>query len=377
MSLRPSLQTACRALALRSRPLAQRQEPLIWAATKREYSDELRKGERSQIPVLKKTENAAFPQGQEVPESAPGQQQPTNEALEAAAALSELAEAAKGHSAGLQGGLTEAQEQMLYAEGAIPPTQSDGNGQRDLEIIASGGLLAQAGDAAEVAPSRSYKFPLPTLPLPPHSHLKSRYHPVLDQLTNLMMRDGKKAQAQRVSQSQLWKHMTRSCVSRQLRKRILLTLRAPTQNMAMVLNFLRTSPPPIINPKYPLLPGAPPPAHLPLNPVLYLTLAVDSVAPLIKIRRIAGGAGGGRPLELPAPLAVRQRRRAAFQWILDVVNKKPSKGSGRTQFAHRVADELIAVTEGRSSVWEKRLALHKLGTATRANLTAKPVKQNM
>ncbi|EXF75024.1 30S ribosomal protein S7 [Colletotrichum fioriniae PJ7] len=345
MSLRPTLQTACRALALRSRPLAQRQEPLVWAATKRGYSDELRKGERSQIPVLKKTENAAFPQGQEVPESAPGQQQPTNEALEAAAALSELAEAAKGHSAGLQGGLTEAQEQMLYAEGAIPPTQSDGNGQRDLEIIASGGLLAHAGDAAEVAPSRSYKFPLPTLPLPPHSHLKSRYHPVLDQLTNLMMRDGKKAQAQR--------------------------------NMAMVLNFLRTSPPPIINPKYPLLPGAPPPAHLPLNPVLYLTLAVDSVAPLIKIRRIAGGAGGGRPLELPAPLAVRQRRRAAFQWILDVVNKKPSKGSGRTQFAHRVADELIAVTEGRSSVWEKRLALHKLGTATRANLTAKPVKQNM
>lgn len=75
MSLRPTLQTACRALALRSRPLAQRQEPLVWAATKRGYSDELRKGERSQIPVLKKTENAAFPQGQEVPESAPGQQQ--------------------------------------------------------------------------------------------------------------------------------------------------------------------------------------------------------------------------------------------------------------------------------------------------------------
>ncbi|KAJ0297514.1 hypothetical protein COL5a_010303 [Colletotrichum fioriniae] len=376
MSLRPTLQTACRALALRSRPLAQRQEPLVWAATKRGYSDELRKGERSQIPVLKKTENAAFPQGQEVPESAPGQQQPTNEALEAAAALSELAEAAKGHSAGLQGGLTEAQEQMLYAEGAIPPTQSDGNGQRDLEIIASGGLLAHAGDAAEVAPSRSYKFPLPTLPLPPHSHLKSRYHPVLDQLTNLMMRDGKKAQAQRVSQSHSATFDKILCV-KTLGKETMLTSRAPTQNMAMVLNFLRTSPPPIINPKYPLLPGAPPPAHLPLNPVLYLTLAVDSVAPLIKIRRIAGGAGGGRPLELPAPLAVRQRRRAAFQWILDVVNKKPSKGSGRTQFAHRVADELIAVTEGRSSVWEKRLALHKLGTATRANLTAKPVKQNM
>ncbi|GKT94257.1 30S ribosomal protein s7 [Colletotrichum tofieldiae] len=95
-----------------------------------------------------------------------------------------------------------------------------------------------------------------------------------------------------------------------------------------------------------------------------------------RIRRIAGGAGGGRPLELPAPLAVRQRRRAAFQWILDVVNKKPSKGSGRTQFPHRMAEEIIAVVEGRSGVWDKRLALHKLGTATRANLTVKPVKAN-
>ncbi|OHF00234.1 30S ribosomal protein S7 [Colletotrichum orchidophilum] len=345
MSLRPNLRTACRALALRSRPLPPRQEPLVWAATKRGYSDELRKAERSQIPTLKATENAAFPHGQEVPDSAPGQKQPTNEAIEAAAALSELAEAAKGQGSGIEGGLTEAQEQTLYAEGAIPPTQSNGDGLRDLEILASGGIIAQVGDA-EVATSqpRTYKFPLPTLPLPPHSHLKSRYHPVLDQLTNLMMRDGKKAQAQR--------------------------------NMAMVLNFLRTSPPPIVNPRYPLLPGAPPPAHLPLNPVLYLTLAVDSVAPLIKIRRIAGGAGGGRPLELPAPLAVRQRRRAAFQWILDVVNKKSSKGSGRTQFAHRVADELIAVAEGRSSVWEKRLAMHKLGTTTRANLNVRVVKQH-
>ncbi|KAK1970571.1 30S ribosomal protein S7 [Colletotrichum sublineola] len=341
MSLRPSLRTAGRALVLRSRPLATKLEPLAWAATRRGYADE-RKGERSQPAILRPSENAAFSQNQNAPESAPGQQSTTEEA---AAALEELAAAAKNQSAGLEGGLTEAQEQALYNEGAIPPTPSNGDPLRDLEILASGGLVAKA-ETVQVATQEplSHKFPLPKLPLPPHSHLKSRYHPVLDQLTNLMMRDGKKAQAQR--------------------------------NMAMVLNFLRTSPPPIINPRYPLLPGAPPPAHLPLNPVLYLTLAVDSVAPLVKIRRIAGGAGGGRPLELPAPLAVRQRRRAAFQWILDVVNKKPSKGSGRTQFAHRVAEEIVAVVEGRSGVWDKRLALHKLGTATRANLSVRPVKQN-
>ncbi|EFQ33558.1 30S ribosomal protein S7 [Colletotrichum graminicola M1.001] len=366
MSLRPSLRAAGRALALRSRPLATTtiREPLAWAATRRGYADEL-KGERSQPAILKPSENAAFPQNQTAPESAPGQQvwgpqevvterererleltectQSTAE--EAAAALEELAAAAKNQSVGLEGGLTEAQEQALYNEGAIPPTQSNGDPLRDLEILASGGLLANAQEVEVPKPQRlGHKFPLPKLPLPPHSHLKSRYHPLLDQLTNLMMRDGKKAQAQR--------------------------------NMAMMLNFLRTSPPPIINPRYPLLPGAPPPAHLPLNPVLYLTLAVDSVAPLVKIRRIPGGAGGGRPLELPAPLSVRQRRWAAFHWILDAVNKKPSKGSGRTQFAHRLAEEIIAVVEGRSGVWDKRLALHKLGTATRANLNVKPVKAN-
>ncbi|OLN85120.1 37S ribosomal protein S7, mitochondrial [Colletotrichum chlorophyti] len=342
MSLRPSFRAACRALALRSRPLGPRQESLAWAATRRGYAND-----SGNVPPLRKAAGAVPPEGQSTGSQSAtpaGQQSLTRD--EGTDALVELARAARKDSPGAElGGLTEAQEQALYRDGAIPPTPSNGDPLRDLEVLASGGLLANPGDVEVAAPTNpGHKFPMPTLPLPPHSHLKERYHPVLDQLTNLMMRDGKKAQAQR--------------------------------NMAMVLNFLRTSPPPIINPRYPLLPGAPPPAHLPLNPVLYLTLAVDSVAPLVKIRRIAGGAGGGRPLELPAPLAVRQRRRAAFQWILDVVDKKPSKGSGRTQFAHRLAEEIIAVVEGRSGVWDKRLALHKLGTATRANLMVKPVKAN-
>ncbi|KAL0934303.1 mitochondrial 37S ribosomal protein uS7m [Colletotrichum truncatum] len=345
MSLRPSFRNACQALALRSRPLALRQEPFAWTAPRRGYADE-----SSQIPPLRKSKAASEVSKASAAanaQSSAGKQADANEAwskIDAAAAREELASAARGQ-AGLKGGLTEAQEEALFRDGAIPPTPANGDPLRQLEILAQGGIVSDLEGASELdlqpAPV-GHKFPLPNLPLPPQSHLKSRYHPVLDQVTNLMMRDGKKSLAQR--------------------------------NMAMVLNFLRTSPPPIINPRYPLLPGAPPAAHLPLNPVLYLTLAIDSVAPLVKIRRIAGGAGGGRPLELPAPLAVRQRRRAAFQWILDVVEKKPSKGSGRTQFAHRVAEEIIAVVEGRSPVWDKRLALHKLGTATRANLTVKPVK---
>jgi len=141
--------------------------------------------------------------------------------------------------------------------------------------------------------------------------------------------------------------------------------------MAMVMNFLRTAPAPIYSPKFPLLPGTPPASHLPLNPILYITIAVDSVAPLLKVRNIAGAGGGGRALEMPMPLAVRQRRRMAFQWILDVINKKPSKGSGPKQFPHRIAEEIIAVVEGRSSVWEKRRQVHKLGTVARANVSKK------
>jgi small subunit ribosomal protein S7 len=144
--------------------------------------------------------------------------------------------------------------------------------------------------------------------------------------------------------------------------------------MAMILNYLRTSPPPKLDPAKPLLPGAPPAHHLPLDPVLYLGLAIDSVAPLVRMRGFKGLAGGGKSLEVPMPLRARQRRRTAFQWILDVVNKKKSKGSGRNMFPHRVAEEIVAVVEGRSTVWDKRLQVHKAGTSNRANLTHSGIK---
>ena len=138
--------------------------------------------------------------------------------------------------------------------------------------------------------------------------------------------------------------------------------------MSYILNHLRAAPPPTPNPTRPLLPGAPPPSHLPLNPVLYLTLAIDSVAPLLRIRSQKGAAGGGVALQIPAPLGLRQRRRQAVQWILDAANKKKSRGSGRGQFAQRVAEEIISVVEGRSAAWDRRGGVHKLATGARANL---------
>ncbi|PNY27685.1 37S ribosomal protein S7, mitochondrial [Tolypocladium capitatum] len=238
-----------------------------------------------------------------------------------------------------KGGLTAAQEDALYREGTIPPPAE---AEALLSKAQASGLSQPPVAVSNTIENPGHKFGLPRKPYPEGYNLKQRYHPVLEQITRLLMRDGKLSVAQR--------------------------------NMAMVMNFLRTAPAPIYSPKFPLLPGTPPSSHLPLNPILYITIAVDSVAPLLKVRNVPGAGGGGRALELPVPLGVRQRRRVAFQWILDVINKKPSKGSGRKQFPHRIAEEIIAVVEGRSSVWEKRRQVHKLGTAARANVNSKKLR---
>lgn len=111
-----------------------------------------------------------------------------------------------------------------------------------------------------------------------------------------------------------------------------------------------------------MLPG-PPNAQLPLNPLLYLTLIIDSVAPLVKIRQQKGIAGGGAAVQIPVPLALRQRRRTAIRWIIDASDKRRD-----SNFAMRVAQELVSVAEGRSGAWDRREMVHKLGVAGRSNL---------
>ncbi|CAI4219921.1 unnamed protein product [Parascedosporium putredinis] len=108
-----------------------------------------------------------------------------------------------------------------------------------------------------------------------------------------------------------------------------------------------------------------------IKPAATGSQALDEMTAIATGLHLRGLAGGGAALEMPMPLEVRQRRRIAFQWILETVNKKPSMGSGRNQFAHRLASEIIAVVEGRSGVWDKRQQVHKLATAARANLTNK------
>lgn len=131
-----------------------------------------------------------------------------------------------------------------------------------------------------------------------------------------------------------------------------------------------------MSPTYPLVKGPPALARLPLDPVSYVRLAIDSIAPLLQIRSQKGLAGGGAQTQVPIALNERQRRRVAIKWILSTVEKRRSKGSGRTRFAHKVGDELVAIVEGRSTLWERRGQLHKLGTTTRSNVGARKAVYN-
>ena len=54
---------------------------------------------------------------------------------------------------------------------------------------------------------------------------------------------------------------------------------------------------------------------------------------------------------------------------MDAATKRRNRGSGKGMFAQRVAEELVSVVEGKSSVWEKRGGVHKMGMSARANLT--------
>lgn len=60
-----------------------------------------------------------------------------------------------------------------------------------MENIASGG---HGNDMVTIG----HKHGLPTLPIPSTNNMKHRYDPLVTQVTNLLMRDGKKSVAQRV-----------------------------------------------------------------------------------------------------------------------------------------------------------------------------------
>ncbi|KGO54697.1 Sodium/sulfate symporter [Penicillium expansum] len=210
------------------------------------------------------------------------------------------------------------------SEANLIPNVPGLEGASDEAAAALASMIEQVqGQALEENPG--LKFDPPAVPEDMKTlNFRKRYDTMQDQFTKMMMESGKLTKAQK--------------------------------NMALVLDHLRTASPPQINPRRRLL-GAPPASQLPLDPVLYLTLVVDSVAPLFRIRQQKGIAGGGTAVQIPHPLTLRQRRRTAIKWILDASEKRRD-----ALFANRVAAEVVSVAEGRSGVWEKRDQQHKIAS---------------
>ncbi|EGX53560.1 hypothetical protein AOL_s00006g426 [Orbilia oligospora ATCC 24927] len=175
-----------------------------------------------------------------------------------------------------------------------------------------------------------YRPAIPLLPIPALHSIHHRDHPLLRQLTPCFMKHGELATAQATVQK--------------------------------ILQILRTKPAPREG-KYPLVPNAPDLSLLPGDPVAYLQTAIDSIAPLFKLKSTRGS--GGSVNQVPVPLPVKTRRRKALQWMLQAADGKKRMKS----LPERFAEEVESVVLGTSSCWDKRLAVHKLCVTNRANVS--------
>jgi small subunit ribosomal protein S7 len=92
-----------------------------------------------------------------------------------------------------EGGLTEAQEDALYREGVIPPPE-----EAEAALAKSESATGSIFPVSSELQTAGHKFGLPKKPYPEGFNVKKRYHPVLEQITRLLMRHGELSVAQRV-----------------------------------------------------------------------------------------------------------------------------------------------------------------------------------
>jgi small subunit ribosomal protein S7 len=103
----------------------------------------------------------------------------------------------------------EAQEKLpkvmkdkLKANGQAAPKGSRSYSTMTTPTVNSGldmGLVDVQSATPQLPLAPGLKFEMPTLPLPKDGHVKRRYDPVVEQVTNLLMQHGEKSVAQSVS----------------------------------------------------------------------------------------------------------------------------------------------------------------------------------
>ncbi|KAF9142898.1 hypothetical protein BGX30_001890 [Mortierella sp. GBA39] len=163
-------------------------------------------------------------------------------------------------------------------------------------------------DAESAASSTFAEF----TPVSPDQARSLTQNPILSQLVNTIMKDGKKARAQRFVADAL------------------LEIRSRTQSD---------------------------PYHVILD-------ALELTSPILKLTAIKKGS---KVLQVPTPMTERQRRRKAIVWILEASDKR----KGEKLFKDRLASEFLAVVNGNSGALVKKNQLHKMALANRANASLK------
>ncbi|KAF9203102.1 hypothetical protein BGZ49_006776 [Haplosporangium sp. Z 27] len=137
-------------------------------------------------------------------------------------------------------------------------------------------------------------------------------NPILKQLVNTIMKDGKKARAQRFVADAL------------------LEIRARTQS----------------------------------DPYQVVLDGLELASPILRLTAVKKGS---KVLQVPSPMTERQRRRKAIVWILEASDKR----KGEKLFKDRLASEFLAVVNGNSGALSKKNQQHKMALANRANASLK------
>ncbi|CAG8493722.1 3839_t:CDS:1 [Paraglomus brasilianum] len=138
-----------------------------------------------------------------------------------------------------------------------------------------------------------------------------REDPYFKHLVNVIMRDGKKARAQRI--------------------------------VSDALVYIRT--------------------ETNSDPLLVLREAIIKASPIVKLYNKKKGS---KAVQVPTPLNDRQKAFRAMKWTIEASDKRQDHS-----FSVRLAQEILAIVNGNSSVLTKREQLHRLAVASRANLPIK------
>ncbi|KAJ2773211.1 hypothetical protein IWQ56_001077 [Coemansia nantahalensis] len=169
-------------------------------------------------------------------------------------------------------------------------------------------VMARAVKAAKMEVNQRIGMPEPVVPVADRQRLRA--DPLLAQLVNLIMRDGKKMRAERMVHDAL------------------LDIRKCTNS----------------------------------DPYRLLSDAINLVSPLMDTKSMRQG--GSKVVQVPRALYLRQRRHRAIIWLLDSVDRRNERS-----FSMRLSGELQAIVNGTSSVLDKKLALHKLVLANRSAIS--------